>query len=178
MFIRKKDLERLDIPSQRVLRLQRSLSDVQVALPGFPAQPATAYLCAFGVERGVRVVVALHLQTSRRVVFYVDDAGAASKKNPASLFDEGMQFAESMGFMLGELDFQQITPEARAALWNSLPLKNGNRVSAGAARPAPAGGERAPEPSPPVVKVAPPPEIRAPRRKEMVENLGRFLASF
>lgn len=158
MFVRQKDLERLDVSSQRILRLQRSLNDVQLALPEFPPQAATAYLCAVGTGAGVRVVAALHLHASRRLVFYLDNAGAVPREKAGSLFSGGTQFVESMGFMLGELDFQHLTPEDRSALWDSLPLKTGDAgASAGAGDQADLGDEK---------------------RRRVLENLGRFLASF
>jgi hypothetical protein len=197
MFVRQKELERLEIPSQRVLRLQRSLSDVQLTLPGFPPQPATAYLCAFGRGTGVGVAVALHLHASRRVVFYLDDAGAASQDRASAVFNEGLQFAESMGFMLGDLDFQELSSEGRASLWGSVPLRSGDRSSSPSApavppletpaprSPAPATAVPPAIPATPVSAVSPasvvppaiPPAAWADKRRRFLENLGRLWAS-
>lgn len=123
MFQLNEKLKRLDIPAKSVLRLQRSLGDVQVALPGIKAQRATAYVCAFSVEQGLRVAIAFHLRDTNSVVYYLND-GNKSRKEIADVLTEGVVFAETLGFILSDLDIQKIDPEEREVLWASLPLKN------------------------------------------------------
>ncbi len=138
MFRWHKEIERLNIPAQQVVRLQRSINDVQVALPGLPAQKATAYLCVFHSGSGVRSAVALHLRNSRRVAFYLRESGESRPQDLQRLLDEGSQFAESMGFLLGDLDIHLLEGRNRAQLWDSLPLKSGDASAVPPATRAPA----------------------------------------
>ncbi|PLX95102.1 MAG: hypothetical protein C0621_04550 [Desulfuromonas sp.] len=117
----------LKVPSSRVLRLQRSLNEEAIALPGLGAQPTTAYLVAFAAEKGVRVVVALHLKKSDQVAFYLHDRGVLPKEEVVQGFGEGLAFAESIGFMLDDLHIQKLSLEKRAELWDALPLKEGGK---------------------------------------------------
>lgn len=123
MFQFNEKLKRLDIPAKNVLRLQRSLGDVQVALPGIKAQRATAYVCAFSVEQGLRVAIAFHLRETNSVVFYLND-GNKTRKEIVDVMQQGVLFAETLGFMLSDLDLQKAEVEDREAIWESLPLKN------------------------------------------------------
>ncbi len=123
MFQLNEKLKRLDIPAKSVLRLQRSLGDVQVALPGIKAQRATAYVCAFSVEQGLRVAIAFHLRDTNSVVYYLND-GNKTRKEIADVLTEGVVFAETLGFILADLDIHQADPAEREAIWDSLPLKN------------------------------------------------------
>lgn len=125
MFRWHKEIDRLDIPASQVLHLERSLSAVQVALPGLPSQEATAYLCAFAAGKGLRVALALHLHTSRSLAFYLHERAEAPRQEAGRLIEEGALFAESMGFMLSDMDFRKLDIEKRDALWGSLPLKAG-----------------------------------------------------
>lgn len=120
-----RELDRLRIPASQVLDLKRSLSTVQIALPGFPSQEATAYLCAFSAGEGVQVTVALHLHASRHLAFYFPERQNASREESEKLIEKGARFAESMGFMLGDLDFPELDEKTQNSLWNSLPLKEG-----------------------------------------------------
>lgn len=130
MFHWRKEMDRLDIPAVNVRRLHRSLSDIQVALPGLPAQQSSAYLCLFTAEDGFGISVVFHLHASRKLAFYVPEQGKIPMQNVGRILDEGIHFAESMGFMLGDLDFHHLDAAEQARLWNSLPLKNGAAAEA------------------------------------------------
>jgi hypothetical protein len=123
MFQFNKKLKRLDIPAKDVLRLQRSLSDVQIALPGITAQLAKAYVCAFSTEHGLRVAIAFHLRDTNNVVYYLNDDGNISRKEIVNLLHEGVLFAETLGFILSDLGIHELEPKDRDELWDSLPLK-------------------------------------------------------
>ncbi len=190
MYRWQKELDKLAISWRRVLRLQRSFNRIQVALPGFPSQEATAYLCAFGSARGVRVAAVLHLHLSDRLAIYLNDDGEVADRRAATVLSEGVAFVESMGFMLDDLHFQAMAPEEREALWGSLPLtavpkgQGQEKPPAAPVRPAsPAQRDAAPIeddewlPSSLRRRRRPPPEELEERRRALCEGLGRFMAS-
>ncbi len=129
MFRWQKGLEKLDIQASFVLDIERSLSDVQLAHPGFPSQMATAYLCIFSSGKGIRAAVALHLKVSHQVVYYLNEEGEVPQNHAARLAEGGRQFAESMGFLLTEFDFAKRDPRSREKIWDSLPLKTKPRTA-------------------------------------------------
>jgi hypothetical protein len=124
MFQFNKKLKRLDIPAKDVLRLHRSLSDVQIALPGIPAQRAMAYVCAFSTEHGLRVAIAFQLRDSHDIVYYLNGGGNILKKEIRTVLNEGIHFAETLGFILSDLDIHQADPVEKKTIWDSLPLKH------------------------------------------------------
>ncbi|ALC15979.1 hypothetical protein DSOUD_1198 [Desulfuromonas soudanensis] len=191
MFVLHKEIQRLEVPAERVLLLQRSLTNIQVAIPGTTSQETTAYLCVFAAGKGYRIVAVLHQLSSRRLLFYLNNEGEVQQREANRILKEGIHFVESMGFILSDLDFQRLSPRERTAVWQSLPLKTGIVAAAPAAEPAAAKGVQASPPvSPPPPPSAPPTgetlaqkeqippaaEQRA-RQKAFLENIGRFLSS-
>jgi hypothetical protein len=187
MFVLHKDIQRLEVPAERVLLLQRSLSDIQIAIPGTTSQEATAYLCVFAAGKGYRIVAVLHLLSSRRLLFYLNGEGEVQQREANRILKEGIHFVESMGFILSDLDFQRLSPAARVAMWQSLPLKTGivaapppespvpSKVAAGVAPSTPsAAASAAVEPQ---KKPIPSAAEQKARRKAFLENIGRFLSS-
>ena len=196
MFRLHSEVTRLDIPVQRVLRLERSLGDIQVALPGLPAQRATAYLCGFAAGQGFRIAVVLHLHTSGQLAFYFNEEGAVPRPEGPRIYNEALGFARSMGFMFGDLDIHLKSHEERATLWRSLPLQSGaptapasaasEALQAVPAAPAAASGpavraksaKRSAAAAAKAKTRQPPTGAElAGKRRELKENLGRFLAS-
>jgi len=135
MFRLHPEISRLDIPARRVLRLEQSLTDVQVGMPGYPSQHATAFLCSFSSGKGVRVTVVLQLHRSGQLAFFFNEGGEVPVSEGTRIYQQALDFAESMGFMFGDLDIHLKTPEERSALWTSLPLHSGLAASPQPAAP-------------------------------------------
>lgn len=182
MFFLQKELERLDIPEGRVVCLQRSLGDATVALPGFAAQRTTAYLCVYKGGKGVRIAVVLHLKTSGRLAFYLNEEGEVGKRQAQRILDAAIYFAESMGFMLNDMEIERLPAEERAALWQALPLQQG--APAPVAPPVPVVGPAefswgaTDNPLDTGSRLSPPTSGDLQQGKlKVLESLGRFLAS-
>lgn len=179
MFELDKKRTQLDIPAKRVLRLERSLSDIQVCLPGLDPQPATAYLCVFQASQGLRIAFVLHLHQTESLAFYLNNDGDLDKDEASRVLGEAGHFAETLGFMMGNLDLHRLSPESRQDFWNALPLCKGLAPLV----PKPVAVEpariRKPISAPPVVELPTQgwtlDEMVAKRRK-FVENLGRLMA--
>ncbi len=183
MFSWEKTMELLAISANRVVLLHRSLSEVQVALPGVPSQSATAYACAYIEKGGLRVTVVFHLHDSHCLAFYLNDGGGLTKQQVGPVFSQALNFAESMGFIMGDLEISQFDAQKRIGLWDSLPLKFGVKPPQ---KPIEPQGADSPEPAAfsggGTTRIAarrplPSAEEMAARRRCFIENLGRFLAS-
>jgi len=124
MFELNEKLNRLDIPASKVLRLQRSLGDVQIALPGQHSQLATAYICAFSDGKGARVAIGLHLKLDFKVIYYLNTGGEISSANAGSVLNQAIDFSETLGFMMNDVDIHKLGSEEKSSLWESMPLKN------------------------------------------------------
>jgi len=124
MFELNQKLNRLDIPAQKVLRLKRSLSDVQIALPGQKSQLATAYICAFSAGKGARVSIALHLRDDYKLIYYLNSGGEVSSNDAGKVLNQAVNFSESLGFMMNDLDIHKMDGAEKVKFWESLPLLN------------------------------------------------------
>lgn len=136
MFQWDKSISQLEVTAGDVVHLFRSVSDVQLALPGLPAQPATAYLCQYRAAGRVATAAVLHLVSSDRLAFYRDNLGGVAFDQAAAMLDQALNFIESMGFLMTDLDYQLHADLERAALWSALPLQQGVRAQPGGSWPA------------------------------------------
>jgi len=125
VFLWDKSASILDVSADKVVHLLRSMRAVQLALPGMSVQQATAYLCQYRGGTGIVTVAAFHLEKQQRLAFYFSDPKEVPAAKADSLLDQGMNFVESMGFLLADLDFHLLSASDRDLLWGSLPLKAG-----------------------------------------------------
>ena len=125
MFKLDDSLEKLEMPSARVLKLFRSMRDVQLALPGQPSQEASAYLCQFRTDKAVATLAAFHLQNSGKLAFYRSDPREVNAQKASSMLEKGLDFVESMGFLLTDMDIDLMEESDREMLWTSLALFKG-----------------------------------------------------
>ena len=123
MFELNEKLTRLDIPAAKVMRLQRSLGDLQLALPGQHSQLATAYICAFSAGKGARVAIGLFLRDDCKVVFYLNNDGEISSANAGAVLKQAVNFCESLGFMMNDEDIHKLDSAEKNAFWEATPLK-------------------------------------------------------
>lgn len=154
MFQWDKSIKSMGVPVTEVVCLHRSMRDVQLALPGLPAQEATAYLCQHKTSQGVGTVAAFHLHKSNHLAFYVDSPVVVAAGKAESILDQALMFVESMGFLMSDLDIHLLSAADRELLWSSLPLQKGVQEAAAAPSPSPAPAQA--PPASPARAVSPP----------------------
>lgn len=125
MFQWDKTIKSMGVPVGEVIHLHRSMRDVQLALPGLPAQEATAYLCQHKTSQGVGTAAAFYLHKSNQLAFYVDTPIVVTDGKAEAVLDQALMFVESMGFLMTDLDIHLLSEADRELLWSSLPLQNG-----------------------------------------------------
>ncbi len=122
MFVLDDTIEKLDVEAATLLKLFRSMRDVQMALPGFPSQEASAYLCQFQAGKSVATFAVFHLQRSGKLAFYRSEPGEVPPAKAEGVMYQGLDFVESMGFLLSDMDLELMADADREMLWKSLPL--------------------------------------------------------
>lgn len=125
MFSWDKSLTQIDVVVSQVVHLFRSMRDVQIALPGAPVQQATAFLCQYEQGGGVETVAAFHLLKTNQLAFYCSDPRRVGADKAENMLDQGLNFVESMGFLLSDMDIHLLDEGDREMLWDSLPLRSG-----------------------------------------------------
>ena len=122
MFVEHKQLKVLKLPASKVARLNTSGCNVQMAFPGYPPQMCGCYLVSLSSGNKVLVVVGFFLSESRQSIFYVPKVGEVTVEEAEETFEEGIVFAETMGFVLSETDYHMLSTEDQQKLWASLPI--------------------------------------------------------
>lgn len=125
MFIWDESIHGLDVPADNVIHLFRSMRDVQLALPGISAQQASAYLCQYKQPDGIATVAAFHLQKSGILAFYCSDPRIVAEQSKDDMLNQGLNFVESMGFLLTDQDIHLMEQADLQKLWEALPIKKG-----------------------------------------------------
>jgi hypothetical protein len=127
---------------EQVVALVESLNQPQVSVPGKPSQAVQGYLCGLRNANGTfSIVVALHLPRSGENVVYLGPRRQLTLEEYRGAELEGLQFLESMGFMLDNLNFRNLSPALQAETLKRVPLFSPPR---GPASPAAAGAGRGP----------------------------------
>ena len=125
MFQWDKSINAINISASKVVHLFRSMREVQLALPGVPAQEASAFLCQYQTDEGVETVAVFHLHKSRVLAFYYSDPRVVAEQKVDSMLDQSLNFVESMGFLMTDQDIHLLKDDDQEMLWASLPLKAG-----------------------------------------------------
>lgn len=113
----------LPVSREQVSALIEGINQPQIQIPGRAAQPALGHLCSVRNANGTSsVYVSLHLPASGENVVYVHDPHELTPEAYADAEREGFSFLESMGFILDDLQFRNLAPEAQAETLRRVPL--------------------------------------------------------
>ena len=138
------------IPATRdqVVAVIESINQPQVSIPGKPAQAVIGHLCGVRNANGtLSIYVALHLPKSNDNVVYVHGRNELSVEQYRAAEVEGLQFLESMGFLLDNLNFRNLSPEVQVETLRRIPLFSASRPApASPAAATPGGPTRTPVP--------------------------------
>jgi hypothetical protein len=133
---------------EQVVALVESINQPQVSVPGRPAQPVVGHLCGLRNGNGsFSIYVGLHLPKTGENVVYVHDRRQLTVDQYREVEVEGLQFLESMGFMLDNLNFRNLTPDVQDQTIRRIPLFSPPRAPAPATAAAP-GAAPAATPAP------------------------------
>jgi len=122
MFIVEQSQYWVNAKPEQVVYLSTSANRPIVIPPGQQPEPAQSYICILHTERGYEIYIFLHLIHSNQGLLYVWDGGAVSKDMAFKLQENAFEFTGSMGFIMTDLRWKELKPEARIELFNSVPL--------------------------------------------------------
>lgn len=131
-------------PREQVVAVVESINQPQVSIPGKAPQQVSGHLCSVRNDDGsFSIYVGLHLARTAENVVYVHQQRRLSVEQYRDVEVEALQFLESMGFMLDNLNFRNLSAEAQAQTMKRIPLFSPPRApgaagGAGAAADAPA----------------------------------------
>ena len=107
----------------QVVALVEGINQPQVSIPGKDPQSVQGFLCGLRNPRGTfSVFVSLYLPRSAENVVYVHDRREVDAAGYADAETDGLHFLESMGFMLDNLNFANLSPAQQAETLRRVPL--------------------------------------------------------
>ena len=140
MFTPEPSLTHVAATREQVVAVVVSINQPQVSIPGKPSQGCFGHLC--GVRNGngsLSIFVGLHLPRTCENVIYLHERRQLTTADEYRQVElEGLQFLESMGFMLDNLNFRNLAPDAQEQVLRRVPLFSPPRASGAA--PGPAAG--------------------------------------
>ncbi len=168
------------VPASRdqVVAVVESINQPQVSIPGKTPQPVVGALAGVRNANGTfSIYVGLHLPKTGENVVYVHDRRQIDVNAYRDVELEGLQFLESMGFMLDNLNFRNLAPAMQEETLRRIPLFSGPRPPVAptgpAAQPALTPPPPAPAPASPAASAAP-----SSAAAHADPRLARLLASF
>lgn len=123
MFVQLPGQKSLGIRPDQVVAVIESINTPNIAIPGMSTEPVAAYIVGIRLLSGnFTVAIYLHLLHSNTACIYAADPLEVPLEGYSDLEAEAIQFTESMGFMLDNLNFRAQPPEQIARLIETLPL--------------------------------------------------------
>ncbi len=124
------------IPAMReqVVAIVESINQPQVSIPGKASQQVVGHLV--GIRNGngtVSIYVGLHLPRTGENVIYCHTRRQLTVEEYREVEVEGLQFLESMGFMLDNLNFRNLAADMQDRTLKRIPLFSEPRAPAVAA---------------------------------------------
>lgn len=112
-------------PSQEkdVVSVLHSINEPKVAAAERPAEPTRAFICTFQLmpdEVNIRVI--LYLTRSRVSLVYVSEEGPCPVARRKETEAEALDFVESMGFMMDNMNLAKLSPADRKTALKELPI--------------------------------------------------------
>lgn len=122
MFKLAPELKSIAVPIDRVAAVIEGLGTPSVAIPGFDAEPTRS--CVVGVrnlDSSFSLLIHLFQPESERAAIYMSDPRSFPLAHFSSYASEAVQFIESMGFLVDDLNFGKLSPDKRSEIVKRLP---------------------------------------------------------
>jgi len=148
MFHINNSIKVLDPKKRQVYGMITSINQPSVALADAPASPTFGFICSLWSEdqKGIEVFIMLYQPAKDIAVFYTHEDGLISEDDYWHVENEALSFAESMGFMMDNLNFQDLSEVRQQEVIHNLPPFMSNRKLYQAARPVSAPTPKSPPP--------------------------------
>ena len=123
MFQPEPSLRYVPAKREQVVAIVESINQPQVSIPGKSSQQVFGHLVGMRNGNGsFSIYVALHLPKSGENVVYVHDRRQLTVEEYRDVEVEGLQFLESMGFMLDNLNFRNLSADVQDNTLKRIPL--------------------------------------------------------
>jgi len=112
------------LPAKReqVVAVFQSVNSPHLAVPGKKAGLAQAYIVGLRGPSGFGVFVYLYLADAGDCAVYAPDQRTVSIDEYPGMEQDAMAFVESMGFIMGNLNYRSLPPDRQEEMIRTLPV--------------------------------------------------------
>ena len=119
------------VVKEQLVAVVESINQPQVSIPGKEPQAVQGFLCGLRNSNGTfSIYVSLFLAKSQENVVYASDRREVGVEEYREVEIEGLHFLESMGFMLDNVNYTKLSPEAQEQTLRRVPLLHRQRPAA------------------------------------------------
>jgi hypothetical protein len=123
MFQPEATITHVPVTKEQVVGLVESINQPQVGIPGKTPQQTSGWLVGIRNANGTfSIFVGLHLNKTGENVIYLDENRHITVEAYRDQEVEGLHFLESMGFMLDNLNFRNLSASAQDETMKRIPL--------------------------------------------------------
>lgn len=123
MFVIRPDLKVLPYGPQNIVAIIESINTPMVAAEGRPLEPSQAYIVGMRNPSGTfSIFVYLYLAQSRQCLIYTHEPPEIPMASYHQFELEALQFVESMGFMVDNVNFRGLDTAHQQELLARLPI--------------------------------------------------------
>jgi hypothetical protein len=108
---------------EQIVALIESINSPLVAAGSRPLEPAKAYILGVRNKSGrFSIFIYLHLVQSQECMVYLHSPPEIPMEQYHEVEVEALQFVETMGFMVDNMNFRNLSPEQKAQVMEALPM--------------------------------------------------------
>lgn len=139
----------LGVGPERVVAIIESINAPNISIPDVGTEPTKAYLVGVATPSGGYGIFCYLLFTETNMpIIYISNPPEVPFEQYGMLESEAIQFAESMGFMLDNMNFRAQPADVQARLVEQLPFFRDQFPRRRGTSPAPMPGVGAPQAAP------------------------------
>jgi hypothetical protein len=113
----------IQVGRENIVAIIESINSPMVAAANKPLEPAKAFILGLRNQSGsFSIYIYLHLLQSKECLIYLHDPPEIPMESYHDTELEALQFVESMGFMVDNVNFRNLSPDQQVALMEQLPM--------------------------------------------------------
>lgn len=123
MFDIHPEIKSIQVGRENIVTIIESINSPMVAAANKPLEPAKAFILGLRKPSGqFSIYIYLHLLQSKECLIYLHDPPEIPMESYHDTELEALQFVESMGFMVDNVNFRNLAPDQQAVLMEELPM--------------------------------------------------------
>jgi hypothetical protein len=117
------EIKSIRVGREQIVTIIESINSPMVAAANKPLEPAKSYILGVRNTSGLfTIYVYLHLLQSKECMIYLHDPPEIQMESYHDTELEALQFVESMGFMVDNVNFRNMAPEQQVTLMEGMPM--------------------------------------------------------